>query len=354
MKIATSYISKTVITYTMLVMLFLFGLQIFVEFMHEFPSLGEGNYGLHKVLIYVLLMLPYDMYQFFPMACLLGSVIGLGLLSSNSELIVMRSSGMSLVSIASSVIKAATVLIIFMLLIGEVLSPVAQSKAARMKTKAISGGKVLMTKHGVWLYNGGDFINIDTVSSDGNLNGVVRYQLDDELKLKSISRAKTGLYKKEGWVFNNVEATDFKGDRVVSSFSSSKNWLLTFSPKLIGATHIDSDQKSLIALGSYIKNRAHSGLETFTYEFNFWKRVFSPFATLVMILLAVPFVFGQLRSSTTGFRMFIGIMLGFVFYTLNQFAGPMTSVYQVSPMLAAVAPIFIFTAFGCFLLLRIR
>lgn len=354
MKIVNLYIAKTVITYVALVMLFLFGLQIFIEFMHEFPSLGEGNYGIYKVATYVFLMLPYDIYQFFPMACLLGSVIGLGLLASHSELIVMRGSGMSLFDIASAVIKAALVLIVVMLLIGEVLSPLAHSKAARLKTKAVSSGKMVLTQHGVWLYNKGNFININSVSATGELRGITRYKVASDLKLKGVEKAASGKNKNGNWVFKNIAKTNFKANEVISDKVEKEIWPLEVNSKLIGATHIDSDQKSLFELRSYIKHRVKSGLDASKYEFAFWQRIFSPLATLVMILLALPFVFGQLRSSTMGFRMFIGVMLGFVFYVLNQFVGPMSIVYQIPPTLSAILPTLVFAFLGGVLLAKIR
>jgi lipopolysaccharide export system permease protein len=73
-----------------------------------------------------------------------------------------------------------------------------------------------------------------------------------------------------------------------------------------------------------------------------------------MILLALPFVFGQLRSSTMGFRMFIWVMVGFVFYVLNQFVGPMSIVYQIPPALAAILPTLVFAFLGGVLLAKIR
>ena len=354
MKIITKYISVTIITYVSLVMLFLFGLQMFIEFVREFPNIGEGGYGLYQVLIYVLLMLPYDIYQFFPMACLLGSVIALGLLASHSELIVMRAAGMSLVNISVAVVKAAIVLLVIMILLGEVLSPIAQSTAARIKTKAISGGQALLTQQGVWLYNNHNFININSVSNTKELRGITRYQFGEGLKLQTASYAQSGVYTDGHWVFSNVVQTKFNDAAITSSSFSEQQWPLAFSPKLIGATHVDTDQKSLFELRSYIKHRMRSGLDVSNYEFDFWQRVFAPLATLVMILLAIPFIFGPLRSTTMGLRMLVGVMTGFGFYMLHQFVGPMSVVYQIPPLWAAISPSLIFAVIGIGILFKTR
>ncbi len=358
MKILTQYLAKTLIAYVLLVMLFLFGLQVFIEFIHEFPSLGVGNYGLSQVLTYVILMLPYDIYQFFPMASLLGFIIALGLLASHGELIVMRTSGMSIANIVSVVIKVSIFLLVIMILLGEVLSPMAQRKASQIKTIAKSGGKVLLTKQGeIWLYHQGEggVINIGSVVNNKELHNITSYQFAaGGAKLKSISCAARGIYKDGKWVFQDMLQTEFKDAATASTTFPEKQSKLKFNPKLTGVSNLDTDQKNLFQLYSYIKHQEQTGLDSVRILFTFWQRIFAPLAVIVMTLLAVPFVFGVLRSSTMGFRMLIGVLFGFGFYILHQFVGPMSMVYQVPPILASVLPLLIFFMIGVVLLWRVR
>jgi len=85
-------------------------------------------------------------------------------------------------------------------------------------------------------------------------------------------------------------------------------------------------------------------------EFDFWQRLFQPLATLVMICLAVPFIFGPLRTGTMGLRILSGVIVGFGFYILNQFFGPFSMVYQFPPLLAAGLPTLLFATLGVGLL----
>jgi len=62
----------------------------------------------------------------------------------------------------------------------------------------------------------------------------------------------------------------------------------------------------------------------------------------VLIWLAIPFVFGPLRSAGLGVRVLAGVFIGFVFYTLNQFFGPLSMMYQMPPFAAALFPIILF------------
>ena len=95
-------------------------------------------------------------------------------------------------------------------------------------------------------------------------------------------------------------------------------------------------------------------LEYIDYALPFWQRMLQPLATCVMILLAIPFVFGPLRQVSMGLRMLAGLGVGFSFYLLNQFFVPFSTVFQVPPFLAAVLPTCLFFLLGLFLLRRVR
>ena len=354
MNIITKYLGKTIITYVAIVMLFLLGLQLFIELMQEFRHLGTGNYGLWQMLTCVFLLLPYDLYQFFPISGLLGCVLGMGLLASHSELIAMRAAGLSLFDIAVAITKAALILVVVMFLIGEGLAPMAQKSAMHKKTTAMSGGQTLVTLKGVWVRSQNSFVHIAKIAGDRQLQGITRYEFAANKKLKTISYAQNGSYQNGAWVFSNIVQTMFHGDKVTSAQLDQQSWPLTLSRKLIETVHIHPDQESLLKLRSYIKHRQQYGLTATEHEFIFWQRILAPLAALIMILLAMPFVFGPLRSSSMGLRMLTGISLGFVFYIVNQFVGPMSMVYQIPPILAAVLPILLFALIGGVLLTRVK
>ena len=85
MKLVELYVAKTVLSAMFLVILLLTGLQIFVLFVNQLPDLGKANYDIWTAFTYVFLDMPYEVYLFFPMASLLGCLIGLGNLASHHE-----------------------------------------------------------------------------------------------------------------------------------------------------------------------------------------------------------------------------------------------------------------------------
>jgi lipopolysaccharide export system permease protein len=350
MKIITKYLGITIATYISLVVLLLLGLQLFIEVTREFHYVGMGYYGIWQLLAYVFLMLPSDVYQFFPMASLLGSVIALGLLASHSELIVMRTAGISLIDISLAVLKSSIILVIFMLIVGEIVAPVTQKIASKNRAAAISKGQTLLTKQGIWIRSDNNFIHIDTVSEDKKLYGITKYEFDADNKLKTTSFAQLGTYQDKKWLCKNIVQTIFSAKQITNAVIPEQEWKLNLNHELLGMVHDDPDQKTLLQLYSYIKYRKLSGLNIASYEFIFWNRIFTPLLIVVMIMLAIPFVFGPLRSATMGLKMIVSIIIGFSFYILNQFAGSMTVVYQISPILTAILPTVLFSfVYGVFL-----
>lgn len=355
MNIISKYLAKTTIQSILLVSLILFGIEAFIRFTREFPDLGTGSYNLAQVFAYVPMILPTDVYQLFPMAGLLGSIIGLGIIASHSELIVIRSSGVSISQITTSILKAAIILSLFMLIIGEFLAPLLQHKAVVNKTTAISNGQALLTQQGIWIKDQSNFIHINKVLSDGHLETITRYNFDEQNKLKLISIAKSAKYQDGQWLFSDVDQTTLNDNNNTTTSTSftTQQWNIKLKPRLLGLTSVDTEQKSLPELYRYIKYRKLSGLNAANYEFRFWQRIFQPLSIITMIILAIPFVLGPLRSSTMGLRMLCGAITGFAFYILNQFIGPLSMVYQIPPILAALLPTLIVASTGWILLRRL-
>lgn len=352
MKILRRYISTNIISIIVLIIFVLLSVEIFIIFSQELSDIGTGNYNIPHATLYVLMLLPAGIYQFIPIAGLLGSLIGLGVLASRSELIIMRASGVSVVKITLIVLQAACLVMIFAVLLGEVAGPVLQRHATTYKNDAMNQGQAFHTSRGIWLRKGNDFIKIAAVLPGEQLKNVTRYQFDDNNNLIAASTAKTGFYKHRSWVFQDVTTSHFGNNQVTTTHSDQEDWDLKFKPKVLGIIKIDSDERSIPQLHSYIKYLHYSGLDASKSEFLFWQRIFQPLATLVMILLAIPFIFGPLRTVTMGMRIIAGAVTGLAYFIINQFLGPITTVFHLPPMLVALLPTLLVAALGTGLLLR--
>jgi len=348
----THYLAVTIIQTTLLVLSVFLILEVFIALVGEFGDLGQGDYGAWQALIYVLLKVPQQIYMFFPMAGLLGSLLGLGNLATNSELIAMRSAGMSVAQISRAVLIGTFMMVFVVTLIGEFVSPAATHLAEKRKAIESSGGKALTTEQGMWIRADSSFIHIRAILPGRHIQGISIYQFGSDQHMKSASYAKWASYRKNQWYLHDVVQTIFKAHQLLTSHHKVVAWNVNLRPKWLDAASYEPDQMGLSRLNAYIDYLKANGLAYNMYAFVFWQRMFQPFAIAVMIMLAIPFIFGTLRSATMGLRIIVGVSVGFAFFILNRFLGPMSLVYQFPPILAAVTPTSIFALLGLWLMRR--
>lgn len=354
MRIIDRYVAKTVLSAIALVTLMLAGLQIFMLFVDQLGDLGRVNFGIGQAAVFVLLQMPYQVYLFFPMASLLGCLIGLGILANHSELVVMRAAGMSIGQITGAVLKASLVIIVLVTTLGETLVPLMSHYANDYKMAALTGGQSLRTSRGMWLRYGNDFISIGLIFPGNVLKGIYQFRFDANHNLQIARVIKEARYIDNSWIAYGVEQTEFSSDHTKAQTIASLAWDVPVKPNILKISSNQPDEMTLHELNRYLREQKRSQQNAHTYKLAFLQRIIQPLTTMVMMVLAIPFIFGPLRSSTMGSKLLVGATVGFGFHLLNRFLGPVSTVYQWPAELAAFGPTFIFALLGIYLMRRVR
>lgn len=347
------YLGKTIIGAICIVMTLFVGLESLFSLVNELRFVGTGNYTVAGAVIHTLLSAPAQITQMFPLSALIGTLLGLGLLASRSELIVMRAAGWSIGNIIAAVCKTALLFIIIMWFVGEWVAPELERVANQQKAIALSEGQALKTAHGLWMRDGEYFVHIQKVENAKHLEGITRYEFNPRMELQKTSFARSAEYQDHHWVLHDIQETLFGENKITQQSKTQQNWVSHIDPQIlsmVGEKEIAT--LSLTGLWQTMRFQKNNALDARAYELTFWQKLTQPLAILVMMFLAIPFIFGPLRSATMGLRMLVGILIGFSFYTVNQLFGPLTLVYHVPPIIGAVFPTLLFFIAGVFLLRR--
>ncbi|MGX9418157.1 LPS export ABC transporter permease LptG [Vibrio sp. RC27] len=352
-KLLDWYIGRTIIATTSLVLVTFLGLSGIIKYVEQLRKVGQGSYDMLKAILYVLLSLPRDLEVFFPMAALLGALIGLGALASSSELVVMQASGFSKLDIGLSVLKTAIPLMIVIVLLGQWGAPQAQKYARDMRSISIYGGKLLSVNSGVWARDVDDFVFIGKVENDV-LYAVNIWRFDEDKELKQmIFSEKVSYLGGSQWVMDRAKFTEFKDEVEIKKYDqASYVWHTSIEPDKLAAVSIKPEELSLSGLYDYVDYLKISEQDASRYELAFWRKISQPFSIAVMMLMALSFVFGPLRSVTMGTRVVTGVLSGFGFYISSELFGPMSMVYGFSPIFGAIAPSLVFLVLAIALLRR--
>ena len=345
------YVAAQMLGAVGLILLVVVGLDVVFAFVDEAEDLSD-TYQVTDLLYYLMLQIPGQLYEFLPLASLIGALVGLGVLASNSELTVMRAAGISINRIVLAVFKPALILGVLVMLLGEYIVPKTEQIAESSRALAQSGGQAIRSKNGIWHRQGNEFIHINAVALDGQIFGVTRFQFDEDRNLKESSFAASGDYGDEGWNLKEVRATELFDDRTQTRTVDAEFWPSELTPALLSVVVVDPVDLSIQGLWSYTQYLQEQGLNTDAYQLAFWSKILQPLGILALVLVAVSFVFGPLRSVTVGQRIIAGVIVGLVFKFSQDLLAPASSILGFTPLLASLLPIAICFVIGGLLLRR--
>ncbi|MEJ2765729.1 LPS export ABC transporter permease LptG [Photobacterium sp. MCCC 1A19761] len=352
-KILDWYIGRTIIATTSLTLSTLVGLSAIIKYVEQLRKVGEGTYDLWKALAFVLLSVPRDIEMFFPMAVLLGALIGLGALASSSELVVMQAAGFSKLDIGLSVLKTAVPLMLIVTLLGQWGAPEAQKAARELRALWTSGGNMLSVQRGVWAKDGNDFIYIGRVHEQNQLDAINVWQFDEQDKLAQTVFARSASYDAvQGWMLEDATVTDIDDIQQSNQEYPTLAWQTTLTPDKLAVVTVKPEELALSGVYNYVSYLKESQQDASRYELAFWRKALQPVSIAVMMLLALSFVFGPLRSVTMGARVLSGVIFGFAFYISNEVFGPLSIVYRLHPIVGALGPSLVFLFITLYLLRR--
>ncbi|MDG9882085.1 MULTISPECIES: LPS export ABC transporter permease LptG [Pseudomonas] len=345
------YIGSSVFLAILAVLGIILALASLFAFIDEMGDISD-TYTLWNAGQFVLLTAPRRLYDMLPMAGLIGCLIGLGSLASNSELTVMRAAGVSVGRIVWAVMKPMLVLMLAGVLIGEYVAPVTENKAQADRSLAQGGGEAQTSKRGLWHRQGEEFVHINTVQPNGLMLGVTRYRFDAERHMQSSSFARRAQYQQDHWLLTDVTTTLFRGDHTEIVKAPEERWDVALTPQLLNTVVMAPESLSITGLWDYIHYLSDQGLNNDRYWLAFWTKVLQPLVTAALVLMAISFIFGPLRSVTLGQRVFTGVLVGFVFRIAQDLLGPSSQVFGFPPLLAVLLPAVICALAGVWLLRR--
>ncbi len=323
------YTFTTSLFFTLFCLLLLIIIETFFTFLNELQDLGDNNYQIMEMMLYLLYDMPARIYRIFPMALLLGTLLGLGQLASHNELTAIRTAGFSKARTLKGAIYTTVLLSLGIFLVGEYVVPPTHDAAMVVSHKDSSG-------KGFWAVDSGNIIEVRSLENR-TLKNITIYQPEGQVLHKLIKSPEMEL-KNEQWVMPTLTETTFTRDDIETKKLHD----------LVLSTHID--QSALVALVSdpeylsssslwrFIDYLEENNLDSSEYRLAFWSKVFNPATNISMILIAAPLVFAQQRRQGIGERILIGVILGLIIYLTTQMLGHFILLSGFPPIIGALFP----------------
>jgi lipopolysaccharide export system permease protein len=319
----------------------------------------DENYSMLNALSFVLLSMPTSIYELLPFTALGGALIGMGILASNNELIVMQTAGIRVWRIVMAVLKPTLFVMILSLILGEYISPPLEQIAQSNKAIQLSSNGAINNERGTWRKVGDEYIHINAIAPGGALlYGLTRYRVAADRRVDSSSFAESARYIQEGeggyWQLTNIQQTYFSDGSISTQEYLEEDWRVDLPPALLSVLLVEPDRQSISGLFQFARFFEAEGLESDVYFLAFWKKLLQPIASMVLVILAISFVFGPLREATMGFRVFVSIAIGLIFTILQRIMEPASLLYGINPLLAVLTPIFLCAILALYFMRRVR
>jgi lipopolysaccharide export system permease protein len=348
------YIVGHILGLTGVVALALLAIQTFVAFVSQIDEIGQGDFGYRDLIAYTLWLAPSGLYVMLPIIAMLGTLMGMGALASQSELTAMRAAGVSLLRLGRATLLGGAVLGAICFAIGDYLAPRGQIEADTLMTEAQSGMRTGVGGKPVWLREGDRIFHIRNLVAEDHIALVEIYTLGPDLNLKAAMTVEEGRYRDGAWHFSGVRRTEFGASNARVVEEAELDWQGTLSPEVLRLFVLQAEALSSAGLVRLVAYLDENGLDSSSYTMALARKVVAPLTVMAMMLFAIPFVLGPLRHTGAGQRLFIGVLVGLVFYVINEVSANSGQLYGWHPLVAAGAPTLAFALIGLWRLSRVR
>ena len=354
MSLLATYLMRSILTSTMLVTLVLLALAGLFEFIGQLDA-TQGRYGIPQALLFAALRLPQLSFEMLPIAALIGSLLGLGALANNSELVVMRTAGLSVARLGRMVAISGFVLMIITALIGEFIGPPLDYFARTMRDEARYEQENRDFGNAAWVKDGPVILHLERVNTEFEFGALYMFRFNEDNSLQSIARAEnSGIDDADNWVLENFRETRFADDSIQVVESSVAVESFDLDAEMLGITLVKPVSLSARGLMSYIGYLRKNELSAQRYETELWSRIARTLTVIVMPVLALSFVFGSLRSAGSGGRLMIGVLIGLAYFLASEMTANSGQVFNLNPALVTWLPSFALVLVTLFALTRVR
>lgn len=345
LKRADVLIAGTVLGGLLLTWLVLTGLDAFIQFANQIGNIGHGGYTLGNAVVYIALTIPRRAYQWFVFAALIGSLVGIGGLATTGELTALRAAGMSKLRICLSVIGLVSVLMIGVFILGETAGPAGDQRAQELQMQRTAGQLHMRQESGLWARDGNAIINAKAALAhlvhgrpQVELADVHIFGFDDAGALTSFRQAKLATQVGKQWTLHDVRDTRVSDAGAVSTTHKQQAWQTSLDPDVLEASVLHPEYLSLRDLSRNIAYLRANRQNPSVYLNAYWTRAFYPLNTLLLVLCALPFGFGALRSGGLGKRLFLGVIIAIAWYFIQRAIISTGTVFGAPPFVVNLIP----------------
>jgi lipopolysaccharide export system permease protein len=365
MKTVRRLIFRSIASHVGLVGLAFAALSLFIDLVDEVQNVGRNGYQLMSALVTCLLLQGSHVYDLFPIALLIGSILAMARLAQSSEFTILRTAGLGPGRALMLLTTMGAIAACLIVVVGNWYMPWSERQLNLHRAQFGNQKGLDLAKGGTWLRErrtlpGGQAqivtVNVGAAESTGLFRAVRIFEFDTSGHLMSRIAAQKAVIQDLGpagtiWRLEGAVRTvwhphqDIDSEAVMAGQQlideqrpDSLAWHSSLTQQLVSASVLPPETMSTVALWRYTQHLANNAQAAQRYEIAFWNKSLYPLVCFVMVALALPFAYLHARSGGMNLKIFGGIMLGISFVLANHISSHLGLLHQWEPWLAASAP----------------
>ena len=321
-------------------------LFFFIDLVDQLDSIGQRGRTLGVAVTTALLALPGHAYELLPIAVLIGTIYALSRMAQSSEFTILRTGGLGPRRALTLLAALGVAFAALTFVVGDIVAPASERQSVLLKARAAGG--LSLSGPGAWLKERRDTpqgplsvsVNVAGLNSDGSLRGVRIFVFDSEGRLLERLAAPRAEVDDQGWQLDDAESQRWPvGEGVVAVTRQARlRWDSSLDAQVVAAALLPAETMTTLELWRYSRHLQAQEQAAQRYELQFWKRALYPLACIVMVALALPFAYLSARAGGVSLKVFGGIMLGISFVLLNNVAGHIGALADLTPWMVSAAP----------------
>ena len=343
------YLLKRFVLGLLVSLIVLISIEIFFSFSSEMKYLNEGNYDFKMILKYIIMSIPRSVETMFPYSVLIGALLSLGAMAADMEFVAMQSAGISVRRIVIIILLQTFFIACFFYIIVDSVVPKFSSKAESMRNTALNK-QSYFDKNGTWFKNDTSFIKISEIYSNNIIRGISVYSYDENNQLSTVNYIRSAKFTSGKWNLTDVIKIDLTTKPITKELFKSSLSEDLIDIKLLNIKTNKPYSLRLSDVRRNIKYLESNNLDARIQEKIFWDKVTKPLATVMMLFLAMPFIFGRMRSINTSKRIVIGLFIGIVFFIISSILPNIGLIIGINPLISVMLPLIVFTILGRYIL----
>ena len=287
---------------------------------------------------YFLFKLPKILFDVFPAASLLATLVAIGVLSRSHEILALRASGISTRRIAAPIITCAMLLSIGALFWSENVVPVAATRSrwlwdVELKQKVYRG---VFDAASLWYQSDRGFVHIRRYDAgERTISGLTLYEADREFRLARVYDVDSVTWQDGQWRASGGFVKELEGDELRLRPLAPGEFVLDEDPENLAARRRKPEEFSFGQLRAQIHQLESRGLAADELLVDLHHKMAWPFAGFVVALLGVPVALRAGRGSGLARGTAVGLVIGFGYWVLTGLTLSAGRTGTLSPVVAA-------------------